>query len=100
MYVDSRPTVYVDSRPRVYVDSRPTVYVDSRPTVYVITPTYARPSQHPDLTRISQALMLAGGRIHWLIIEDSTNTTQWVRALIIQTYLYFAYLDCPSNKEC
>ena len=69
------------------LDSRPTVYVDSRPIVYVITPTYARPSQHPDLTRMSQALMLAGGRIHWLIIEDSTNTTQWVRALIIKTYL-------------
>lgn len=39
-------------------------------TVYVITPTYRRPEQVADLTRLAQTLMLVRD-IHWLVIEDS-----------------------------
>lgn len=39
--------------------------------VYVVTPTYKRPTQAPDLTRLSQALMLAKAKIFWVIVEDA-----------------------------
>lgn len=39
-------------------------------TVYVITPTYRRPEQVADLTRLAQTLMLVRD-IHWLVVEDS-----------------------------
>ncbi|XP_070395755.1 galactosylgalactosylxylosylprotein 3-beta-glucuronosyltransferase S-like isoform X2 [Dermacentor albipictus] len=41
------------------------------PTVYVVTPTYRRATQAPDLVRLSQALMLAEARIFWVVVEDA-----------------------------
>lgn len=38
--------------------------------IYVITPTYRRPEQIADLTRLAQTLMLVRD-IHWLVVEDS-----------------------------
>lgn len=39
-------------------------------TIYVVTPTYRRPEQIADLTRLAQTLMLVRD-IHWLVVEDS-----------------------------
>ena len=55
------------------------------PTVYVITPTYKRHSQRPDLTRLAQTLMAAGSGVHWLVVEDSTHRTDWVNRLLQRT---------------
>lgn len=39
-------------------------------TIYIITPTYRRPEQVADLTRLAQTLMLVRD-VHWLIVEDA-----------------------------
>ena len=60
--------------------------------VYVITPTYKRVSQAPDLTRLAQTLMSASN-IHWIVIEDSKLKTHFVTQLLSRmsfpwTHLY------------
>lgn len=50
-------------------------------TIYVITPTYRRPEQIADLTRLAQALMLVRD-VHWLVIEDSHVKSPQLTALI------------------
>ena len=54
-------------------------------TLYIITPTYFRPSQHPDLTRMAQTLGSVSGRIHWLVVEDALSSSTWVRQLLNHT---------------
>ncbi|KAE9528811.1 hypothetical protein AGLY_012386 [Aphis glycines] len=53
-------------------------------TVYVITPTYRRPEQVADLTRLAQTLMLVRD-IHWLVVEDS-NTKSPQLAVLLQSF--------------
>lgn len=43
-------------------------------TIYLITPTYDRPQQLAELTRLSQTLLLER-RLHWILVEDSANRT-------------------------
>jgi hypothetical protein len=39
-------------------------------TVWVITPTFYRPEQKPELTRLAQALLQVREFVHWIIVED------------------------------
>lgn len=49
--------------------------------IYVITPTYRRPEQVADLTRLAQTLMLVSD-VHWLVIEDSHVKSPQISALL------------------
>ncbi|XP_049525136.1 galactosylgalactosylxylosylprotein 3-beta-glucuronosyltransferase S-like [Dermacentor silvarum] len=49
--------------------------VTAIPAVYVVTPTYRRPTQMPDLVRVAQALVLATG-VFWVLVEDSNQPTE------------------------
>ncbi|XP_037807704.1 galactosylgalactosylxylosylprotein 3-beta-glucuronosyltransferase I [Lucilia sericata] len=51
------------------------------PTIYCITPTYARPQQKAELTRLSHIFMLVPN-LHWVLVEDSETTTELVRNLL------------------
>ena len=46
----------------------------TRTPLYVITPTYSRPSQRAELTRVWQALS-GLENVVWIVVEDSQNTT-------------------------
>ncbi|XP_004524928.1 galactosylgalactosylxylosylprotein 3-beta-glucuronosyltransferase I [Ceratitis capitata] len=58
----------------------------SLPKIYAITPTYTRPSQKAELTRLSHIFMLLSN-LHWVIIEDANTTTPVVRNLLRQAGL-------------
>ena len=45
------------------------------PTIFVITPTYSRPTQMADMTRLSQTLSLVD-KIFWIVSEDSHIKSQ------------------------
>ena len=51
----------------------------SIPMIYAITPTYARPHQRSDLTKMCNTLLLVPN-LHWIIIEDSPGKLRliWV----------------------
>ena len=42
----------------------------SMPIIYAITPTYARPQQKAELTRLCNVFLLVPN-LHWILIEDS-----------------------------
>lgn len=54
------------------------------PRLYIITPTYRRPEQIAELTRMAQTLMHVQN-LHWLVIEDAENKTQLVSDLLQRT---------------
>lgn len=64
---------------------------ESLEPLYIITPTYRRPEQLPELTRMSHTLMLVKN-VHWLVIEDATVATEQVTRLLDRTGLKFEHL--------
>jgi beta-1,3-glucuronyltransferase len=59
--------------------------------LYIITPTYRRPEQIPELTRMAHTLMLVRN-VHWLVIEDAAVATKQVTKLLERTGLKFDHL--------
>ena len=49
--------------------------------LYVITPTYRRPEQVAELTRMAQTLLLVRN-VHWLVVEDAKAPSAPVAALL------------------
>ncbi|ALC48389.1 GlcAT-I [Drosophila busckii] len=70
------------------------------PKIYAITPTYARPAQKAELTRLSHLFMLVPN-LHWIIIEDSNTTTSLVRNVLLRAGLEkrFTQLNIKTPTE-
>ncbi|XP_060844420.1 galactosylgalactosylxylosylprotein 3-beta-glucuronosyltransferase P-like [Rhopalosiphum padi] len=67
-------------------------------TIFVITPTYRRPEQVADLTRLAQTLMLVRD-IHWLVVEDS-NTKSPHLAVLLQSFgVRYNHLIAPMPER-
>ncbi|XP_043594582.1 galactosylgalactosylxylosylprotein 3-beta-glucuronosyltransferase P [Bombus pyrosoma] len=66
--------------------------------LYIITPTYRRPEQIPELTRMSHTLMLVKN-IYWLVIEDASVATKQVTRLLERTGLKFEHLTAPMPEK-
>ncbi|KAL9924583.1 galactosylgalactosylxylosylprotein 3-beta-glucuronosyltransferase I-like [Glossina fuscipes fuscipes] len=59
---------------------------ENPPTIYAITPTYARPEQKAELTRLSHVFMLVPN-LYWIIVEDSDEKTHLVENLLARAGL-------------
>ncbi|KAK0168596.1 hypothetical protein PV327_002377 [Microctonus hyperodae] len=66
--------------------------------LYIITPTYRRPEQIPELTRMAHTLMLVEN-VHWLVIEDAKIATEAVTKLLNRTGLRFDHLTAPMPDK-
>lgn len=66
-------------------------YAKDLPILYVITPTYRRPEQIAELTRLANTLMLVPNVV-WLVIEDATTPTPLVDKLLQKTCLNYEHL--------
>jgi galactosylgalactosylxylosylprotein 3-beta-glucuronosyltransferase 3 len=72
----------------------------SVPTIYVITPTYKRPVQKAELTRLCHTFLLVPN-LHWIVIEDSKITTDGVKNLLANcgvAYTLLNELTPPDQK--
>ena len=49
--------------------------------IYIVTPTYARPQQKAELTRLKNAFLLVPS-VHWIIIEDAPSKTPLVTRFV------------------
>ncbi|XP_050527025.1 galactosylgalactosylxylosylprotein 3-beta-glucuronosyltransferase P [Daktulosphaira vitifoliae] len=67
-------------------------------TLYIITPTYRRPEQVADLTRMAQTLMLVRD-IHWLVIEDAKSKSPQLNALLQSFGIKFTHLIAPMPSR-
>ncbi|CAD6223009.1 GSCOCG00005348001-RA-CDS [Cotesia congregata] len=68
------------------------------PPLYVITPTYRRPEQIPELIRMSHTLMLVEN-VNWLVIEDAKVPTKEVTKFLNRTGLRFQHLTAPMPAK-
>ncbi|UXI17000.1 RNA-binding protein Nova-1 [Sarcoptes scabiei] len=57
----------------------------SKVTIYFITPTYNRPVQEAELTRLSSTLLLMPN-VHWILVEDASNRTGLINDLLDRVY--------------
>ncbi|KAG5673383.1 hypothetical protein PVAND_003439 [Polypedilum vanderplanki] len=60
--------------------------LDNKPIIYAITPTYARPVQKAELTRLSHVFRLVPN-LFWVIVEDADETSALVRNLVNRAML-------------
>lgn len=72
----------------------------SMPTIYVVTPTYARPVQKAELTRLCQTLLLVPN-VHWVLVEDSIKKTDLVTNLLKRCGVPYTHLNAltPPHEK-
>lgn len=68
------------------------------PVIYAITPTYTRPVQKAELTRLSQTFMLVPN-LHWIVVEDADQKTPLVANLLRKSDIPHTHLVAPTPQE-
>ncbi|MED6266917.1 Galactosylgalactosylxylosylprotein 3-beta-glucuronosyltransferase 1 [Characodon lateralis] len=81
-----------------YVYTRPPPWSDVLPTIHIITPTYTRPVQKAELTRIANTFLHVPN-LHWILIEDSQRRTPLVTGLLRETGLNYTHLNVETPKS-
>eukprot|EP00047_Mylnosiga_fluctuans_P007566 m.254173 g.254173 ORF g.254173 m.254173 type:complete len:310 (-) comp18843_c0_seq1:6-935(-) len=71
------------------------------PTIFVITPTFARVTQKPDLTRLSHTLQIAARRhaIVWILVEDAETRNPILTALLSRSGLAYVHLNKKEKHK-
>ena len=72
----------------------------SVPTIYVITPTYKRPQQKAELTRLCHTFLLVPN-IHWIVIEDAKVNSKVVEGLLTNCGVVYTLLheETPPDHK-
>ncbi|VDD77800.1 unnamed protein product [Mesocestoides corti] len=65
-------------------------------TVYVITPTYYRPNQIADLTRLCTVFKVAGN-IRWLVVEDADHKSGVLAKFLQHCGIPYVHLNAPTT---
>ncbi|KAM9499070.1 galactosylgalactosylxylosylprotein 3-beta-glucuronosyltransferase 1-like isoform 1-T2 [Salvelinus alpinus] len=81
-----------------YVYSRPQPWSDVIPTLHVITPTYSRPVQKAELTRLANTFLHVPN-LHWILVEDSQRRTPLVTRLLRETSLNYTHLNVETPRN-
>ncbi|XP_043261562.1 galactosylgalactosylxylosylprotein 3-beta-glucuronosyltransferase I isoform X1 [Colletes gigas] len=91
MKLIEKNSVLSDSGKREYAD---------KPTIYVITPTFARPVQKAELTRLSQTFLHVPN-LHWIVVEDAAIKTMLVTRFLLDSDLRHTHLNAvtPPNYK-
>lgn len=71
-----------------------------KPMIYAITPTFARPVQKAELTRLLQTFLHIPN-FHWIVVEDAGKKTKLVSQLLEDSGLLFTHLAAatPPNYK-
>uniref|UniRef100_A0A4W5NEB3 Galactosylgalactosylxylosylprotein 3-beta-glucuronosyltransferase n=1 Tax=Hucho hucho TaxID=62062 RepID=A0A4W5NEB3_9TELE len=81
-----------------YVYSRPPPWSDILPTLHVVTPTYSRPVQKAELTRLANTFLHVPN-LHWILVEDSQRRTPLVTRLLRETSLNYTHLNVETPRN-
>ncbi|XP_065567304.1 galactosylgalactosylxylosylprotein 3-beta-glucuronosyltransferase S-like [Artemia franciscana] len=68
------------------------------PTLYVITPTFCRPEQIAELTRLGQTLRQVEN-LYWIVAEDATVPTPAVKTTVDKMQIPYTILTAPMPEE-
>jgi len=72
----------------------------SRPVIYAITPTFARPVQKAELTRLAQTFLHVSN-FHWIVVEDAPKKTALVTRFLQTSGMIYTHLfaTTPPNYK-
>ena len=71
---------------------------NSLPTIFIITPTYSRPVQKAELTRLSQTFRLVP-KLHWILVEDRANKSSLVQEFLYISGLSYTHLNYETPAD-
>uniref|UniRef100_A0A8B9L1R0 Galactosylgalactosylxylosylprotein 3-beta-glucuronosyltransferase n=1 Tax=Astyanax mexicanus TaxID=7994 RepID=A0A8B9L1R0_ASTMX len=80
-----------------YAYGRPPPWSDLLPVIHVITPTYTRPVQKAELTRLANTLLHVPN-LHWIVVEDAPRKTTLVSRLLRGTGLNHTHLSVETPR--
>uniref|UniRef100_A0A3P9JLB9 Galactosylgalactosylxylosylprotein 3-beta-glucuronosyltransferase n=1 Tax=Oryzias latipes TaxID=8090 RepID=A0A3P9JLB9_ORYLA len=78
-----------------YIYTRPPPWSSGLPVIFAITPTYSRPVQKAELTRLANTFLHVPN-LHWIVVEDSKNTSTLVSHLLQSTGLNYTHLHVET----
>lgn len=81
-----------------YVYTRPPPWSDVLATIHIITPTYSRPVQKAELTRLANTFLHVPN-LHWILVEDAQRRTPLVTRLLRETGLNYTHLNVETPKN-
>ena len=65
--------------------------LDTLTYIFVVTPTYTRPVQKAELTRLVQTFMLVS-KLHWIVVEDRDSRSSLVSNLLKNSGVSYTHL--------
>lgn len=68
------------------------------PVIYVITPTYARPQQKAELTRLKSVFFHVPS-LHWIVVEDAPKKSQMISSFLESSGLTHTHLSQSTPQE-
>ncbi|KAK0154117.1 Galactosylgalactosylxylosylprotein 3-beta-glucuronosyltransferase 1 [Merluccius polli] len=81
-----------------YVYSRPPPWSDALVALHVITPTYSRPVQKAELTRLANTFLHVAS-LHWIVVEDAVRSTPLVSRFLRDTGLNYTHLNVETPRN-
>lgn len=80
-------------------ESRPQLQPEPRlPTIYAITPTYSRPVQKAELTRLANTFRQVA-KLHWILVEDRATRSELVSSFLARAGLPNTHLHVPTPRR-
>ncbi|KAL0994662.1 hypothetical protein UPYG_G00125470 [Umbra pygmaea] len=95
-YLENRDIVQLNRTKNV--QSRPAPWSDVLPILHVVTPTYSRPVQKAELTRLLHTFLLVPN-LHWILVEDSRQRTPLVARLLLEASLNYTHLSVETPRN-
>ncbi|XP_020855797.1 galactosylgalactosylxylosylprotein 3-beta-glucuronosyltransferase 2 [Phascolarctos cinereus] len=68
------------------------------PTIYAITPTYSRPAQKAELTRLANTFRQVA-QLHWILVEDAAGRSELVSRFLASAGLPSTHLHVPTPRR-
>ncbi|OCT78364.1 hypothetical protein XELAEV_18029472mg [Xenopus laevis] len=68
------------------------------PVIFAITPTYSRPVQKAELTRLANTFRQVP-RLHWILVEDSVHPTELVSRFLAGAGVKSSHLYVPTPRR-
>lgn len=72
--------------------------LDNITPIYIVTPTYARPQQKAELTRLKNAFLLVPS-VHWIVVEDAPSKTALVTRFLSNSGIGTTHLAVETPPD-
>ena len=70
----------------------------SMPVIYVVTPTYYRPVQRAELTRLCNTFLLVPN-LHWIVVEDAKTKSDLITRFLAECGVAYTHLNALTPPE-